>query len=660
MDTGVLFQPLQIGPVTIPNRIARAAHGTYFFRLGEPYVGASHIAYHQARAAHGVGLTVLDGVGVHPSGGNVVVLDGSVVERYQQLAAAVHPHGMKLFQQVFHPGHERLAVGGSPPWGVSTVPSASGTVAWPMTREQIDEVVAAFANAAGYCARGGLDGIELNATYLPSQFLSPLLNDRSDEFGGSLENRMRFLRLALGAMRDAADGAIAVGVRLSASAMPGLLPSELLEEVVGLLEDDGLIDFLSTSMGDHYSGDAVRGMDAPSGYQLASVGKLIAATAVPSIVTGRFRTLDEAAEVISSGAADMVSMVRALIADEALITKTLDGRADDVRPCIACNQGCFGNIALGGPMSCTVNPVVGFESTKAESMLERVDKPGRVLVVGGGPAGLEAARLAALRGHQVVLADAGPRLGGALNFAYVAPRHELMGDIVAWLVRSVEAAGVEVRLGTIVTEDNVAEFGADAVIVATGSTPRKDGLQHKQPGVPATGVEQSHVLSSRDLLADGVPARARTALVADSVGGLEGIAVADALVDAGLSVTYLTDLPMFGNPVVQATGRAGHLLEYLYAGDFTVLARYHLVAIDESSCRVQPLGSHTPFTVPADLVVLVNANEPLRGLYQRLLASGAPRCQLIGDAATPRDLQAAIREGNAAGRSVLAAVSESS
>ena len=367
-----VFEPIRIGPVEIPNRIVRLSHGTALSSPPTLIGGEDLLAYHLARAKGGVGLTILESMAVHPSSGALVMSDDRTVERYQELVAAVRPYGMRLFQQLFHQGHQRPAVGGDAPWAVSTVCSPYGTVGIPMTKSQIDEIVGAFAAAAARCRDGGIDGVEVHSAhaYLPAQFLSPQLNTRTDEYGGDLENRMRFLREVLQAIRAEVGDSVALGVRLAASEIPGHLPEDMLCSVIERLEQEGLIDFLTTSLGDQYRRvTIVEGMEEAAGYELPSARQLTAVATVPSVVTGRFRTLAEAEQVLADGAADLVSMVRALIADPDVVRKTREGRAEEVRPCIACNQGCYGGVSTGGRLGCTVNPAVGFERTLSEELI---------------------------------------------------------------------------------------------------------------------------------------------------------------------------------------------------------------------------------------------------------------------------------------------------
>ncbi len=654
-----VFEPIRIRNVEIQNRIVRTAHATGLSTPPGQFGGEDLIAYHVARARGGVGLTILEAIGAHPSGGAQTYSNDAVVERYQEMMEQIRPYGMRVFQQVNHIGHSGPAAGGGISWGVSTVPAISGNVGTPMTTEQIAEIIDAFAAAARRSREGGLDGVELHAAhgFLFAQFLSPIYNDRTDTYGGSLENRMRLTQEVLRSMREAVGPDFVVGIRLGASQMPGGIQEDELRLVIEALQREGLIDYVTTASGDLFRSATINaGPEAPPGYELPSSSRLAAVASVPTIVTGRFRTLEEAERVLSDGVADMVSMVRALMADPEIVRKTRDGIGDQIRPCIACNQGCSGGLIRARRAVCIVNVATGFERTLSEDLITRVAEPRRVLVVGGGPAGLEAARVAALAGHTVTLAEAASTPGGAVNAARRSPRHALIGETVDWLVAECRRNGVEFVLDTHMTAEDVLAHSADAVIVATGSRPRLDGFQPARPFEPALGVGQDHVLSSPQLLWQGVPEGAKTALVLDTVGHFEAIAVAEYLVGEGLAVTFLTSLPGFGGIYVTTTSRDVPALEFLYGGDFTLLVRHHLAEIRASSCMVHPAQGQRSREVPADVVVLVTQNAPNRELHDELVAAGRREVFLVGDAASPRDLQVAIAEGHSVARSIPSGV----
>jgi 2,4-dienoyl-CoA reductase-like NADH-dependent reductase (Old Yellow Enzyme family)/thioredoxin reductase len=652
MSLDKVFQPLRIRNIEIPNRIVRTAHGTHLARETLPQ---AFIDYHLARARGGCGLSILEIAAVHPTSALTIFnFDDSIVPEYQKFMAAIRPTGMKVFQQLWHGGNLYPTLSGAAPWGASTVPGmATGAVPIPMTQAQIRELIDAFAGAARRCRDGGLDGVELHAAhgYLFHQFLSPLYNKRSDEYGGSLENRMRLLRETLIAVRAAVGPDFVVGIRVSASQTKGSVTEQELIEVIRALETQGLIDFLDASMGDYFRMDTMNGsMHDPAGYELPSASQLTAVSKVPRIVAGRFRTLEEAEQVLREGSADMVSMVRAQIADPELVRKTREGRVDEVRPCIGCNQGCIGGLHRWGKLGCLVNPAVGFETTLAEGLIRRSAAPRKVLIAGGGPAGMEAARVAALAGHRVVLAEASPRLGGTVNVAKRAPKLQGVGDIADWLEREVYRLGVEVRLNTYLEASDVRAEKADVVIIATGSQPRMDGVQIGFPADPARGCDLPHVVSSIDLLTDAARVPGRSAVVLDDVGHYEAIAAAEYLITHGAAVHFVTRHPNFA-PAIEFTGRTVPALERLHKGEFTLHTRSLLVEIRRGECFIRPLQGERLQTLPADTVVLVTPNQPLRSLYEELRGEIAS-LHLIGDAHSPRDMQAAIGEGHRVAREI--------
>jgi 2,4-dienoyl-CoA reductase-like NADH-dependent reductase (Old Yellow Enzyme family) len=280
-----VFEPIRINQLELPNRVARTAHSTHY---SYATVTDDFIAYHAARARGGCGLSILEAASVHPS--SMLVGINWDVDGYRRLMAAIRPHGMRVFQQLWHAGHHVPGRDGVA-WGPSDVPSPWGHVPVPMRQAQIDEIVQAFAEGAARCREGGLDGVEIHGAhgYLFHQFLSPLTNRRSDDYGGSLENRMRLLVRTLEAVRAAVGEDYPVGVRLSASQAPGSIGEDEQIEIVSVLEGRGLIDFLDVSYGDYYRmltmNDA---MDKPAGYELPSSARIAAAAGrVPRIVTGR-------------------------------------------------------------------------------------------------------------------------------------------------------------------------------------------------------------------------------------------------------------------------------------------------------------------------------------------------------------------------------------
>ena len=651
MALKLVYEPLQIRGCVIRNRVSRSAHATGLSNFG--VMSDRLIDYHVARAKGGVGLTILEAAAVHRS--SVLSLanwDDSAIEGYQRLMAAVKPHGMRVFQQLVHTGHMYPLPDRLPPWGVSTVPNpVTGIVANPMGQAEIDEVIEAFAAAARRCQEGGIEGVEVHAahSYLMMQFLSPLVNQRTDRYGGSLENRMRFLRQVMQAVRQAVSDDYPVGIRVGASTAEGGIGESELAQVIQILEADGSIDFVDVSWTDYYDFKFVAAMDQPMGYQLPHACKLTAATKLPRIVIGRFRTLDEVELVLRDGIADMVHMTRAHIADPDIVRKTQAGHPEQVRACIGCNQACWYGTNTGWGLACTINPAAGLEGTLNEDRIAPAARPGHVLVIGGGPAGMEAARVSRLKGHRVTLVEASPDLGGQVGVAKRAPRLHAIGDIAFWLEQEIYRLGVEVRTGTYFDVEDAVQMRPDYVVIASGAIPRANGIQYEHPHAPVDGYDQPHVMSAADLLTSPERELGKTALVFDDVGHYEAIAAAEHLLSKGVSVTFATRFPAIG-PQVDFLSRVDPALRrFAELGSFRLFIRAKLAKINRHSCSLQVRYRAEPETVEADSVVFINAREPMRDLYDGLRRSGfedGRNLAIVGDARAPRDLQFAIAEGH--------------
>jgi 2,4-dienoyl-CoA reductase-like NADH-dependent reductase (Old Yellow Enzyme family) len=648
------LSPLRIGGIEVRNRIVRAAHATMMARGGR--ITDELIAYHVARAEGGVGLTIIEAAGVHPSSVlSLAAFDDGAIPGYRALAAAVAPTGMRLFQQLWHGGHIYMQPDGSPPLAPSTVPShIAGVAPRAMTGRQVEEVIAAYAAAARRCELGGLDGVEIHAGhgYLIAQFLSPLLNRREDEYGGDLDRRMLFLRRVLAAVRASVSPGFAVGVRLSDSADPRILAMADVAAIAARLERERLIDYVNMSYGDYYALQRqVGGMEVPAGFQIPFTAPPVASSALPRLLNGRFRTLEEVEQVLRAGDADLVSMVRAHIADPDIVAKSAAGHAERVRPCIACNQGCIGRVATSGRLGCVVNTAAGDEIALAEKRIAPAPSPRRVLIVGGGPAGMEAARIAATAGHQVVLAEATPSLGGLTNVYRRAPLMGTIGDIAFWLEQEVYRLGVEVRLATYMDADDIAAEQADDVILAIGADPEPPLRQVQFPAEDFAREPDARIVSSIDLFGDRKRDWGARALVVDEIGHYEAIACAEYLMGRGAAVAFVTRHKMFA-PGIDIALRTQSALERLHAaGDFTLLVGSQLVVARAGSADVKPQFGSRIETIEADTIVFVPIRPGQGALAEALEARGVAAIR-IGDALAGRNLQTAIREGHLAARAL--------
>jgi 2,4-dienoyl-CoA reductase-like NADH-dependent reductase (Old Yellow Enzyme family)/thioredoxin reductase len=656
-----VMKPLQVKGVTFPNRVARPAHGT---SIGQGVLSRALMEYHLARARGGVGLTVLETLGMHytcPSGGGRGLnITPDLVRSYREFMDMVRPTGMVVFQQIWHGGFTRFPTDGSPPWSASDVacPKPNTVMPIPMNKAMIAEIVEAFASSAKLCEEGGLHGVEVHGahTYLIQQFMSPLTNFRTDEYGGSFENRMRFCLEVMRAIRARVSPDFLVSIRLSPEEVKGGMTAEDCAEVLKRLQAENLVDMVSVSLGGYYNEPRIIAtMSEPAGYELPAANVVKAVATVPVIVTGRFRTLEEANQVVAHGEGDIVGMVRAHIADPNVVAKTVAGKAEEVRPCLGCNHGCIGapSDGLAPHLSCTVNPVVGKELEWAEELIKPAEAAKKVLVIGGGPAGMEAARLARLRGHQVTLAEATDHLGGVIDIARRAPKRHGIADITDWLEREIYRLGVEVRLSTYIEASDVQEINPDVVIVATGSTPKMDGYQNFAPGEPIQGVSQPHVLSSWDLLSSSGRDFGKSALVFDEVGHYEAIAACEYLESKGLHVTYVTGNHSFGHRVESSWTSTPALERLTRDNRFTYLIRHKVLSVAKGTARVCPLYNEHAVDIAADTVVLVTHNHPNRELADELAEAGfGGQVKVVGEANSPRQLMIAIREGHMAGRTI--------
>jgi 2,4-dienoyl-CoA reductase-like NADH-dependent reductase (Old Yellow Enzyme family) len=648
----IASSPLAINGCVVRNRIVRTGH-----HLGPGYISPDGLvtdrmtAYLVERARGGVGLSFLGTASVHPNcPGGIFAFTDAQIGPWSRLAEACHREDMKVFQQLFHygPSLGRNPVTGKAVWAADTGPRPGSTdMTVGMTLQDIDELVRHFADAAWRVKEAGLDGVEVHGAhgYLLCDFLSPLTNHRTDDYGGSPENRMRLLYRCVEAVRERVGAGFPVGVRLSGSeSMPGGFTALDMRAVAQRLEADGLVDFVDVSTGSYFRPDKIMGaMHEEPGYELADSRQITRHLKVPTIVTGRLTSMAEVEAVLAAGDAKMVSMVRAMIADPHLPAKSFAGREAEVRPCINCNQKCIGNIGRRAPVSCVVNVEVGFELEARP--LEPAARKGRVVVVGGGPSGMEAARTAALRGHHVDLYEAGDKLGGNIAAARLAPYRAPIGKIIDFQASELQRLGVEVHLSAFVTPELARGWNADCVILATGAGGRGDGLQRfNADGAP--GADLPHVRTVRQVL-EGDVLVAKRALVYDDFGNYPPLSAAEHLLQQGLEVLLVSSEGMIGSQLVYSFNQGPTAARLAAFPGFSFLPQHVVAAIEPERVILETLMHGVRRTVEADLVVLWTAPKPRRELETVL--SGHPNLHVVGDAEAPGDLGFAIRSGHEAG-----------
>jgi N,N-dimethylglycine/sarcosine dehydrogenase len=612
-------------------------------------------AYHEAKARGGAALTIIGGsTSVHPSSpasawNMIANHDDSIVPAYRAIAEAVHRHDCLIMTQLTHLG--RRAQSDVEEWHVLLAPSqipepVHREVPHEIEPEQIAMLVRAFGDAAWRCRAGGLDGVELSFAHnhLVDQFWSPLFNRRTDEYGGSLDNRMRFGLEILREIRRRVGRDWTVGARISGDELTaGGLGAGEMAEIARRLAASGLVNFLSVVGGAAHTAalqaGVVPNMAYPVGVYVPIAAAIKAAVPeIPVLHAGRIVDPVHADQLLADGAVDLIGMTRALIADPDLPRKAREGRLEDIRICVGANEGCIDRIYQGKPVTCVQNPGIGREAELAEPAPAATRK--RVVVVGAGVAGLEAARMSALRGHHVVLLERDPEVGGQVLMASRAPARAEYAGIVRFLARQVAKFGVDCRLRVEATEDGVRAESPDVVIIATGSHPHV-------PALP--GLDGKHVVTDRDVLLDRVETGERV-LVVDDVHTQQGLSTAEYLLERGRRVEVISRLFYPGQDV----GITSILPLYsrLFAMGITLTPHTDLAAVEGSSVVVANAYTGEARRIEGvDTVVLSMGSRSTDALY-RALRGRVPAIHAIGDCVAPRGVHHAILEGARVGRAI--------
>ncbi len=648
-----LLSPLRLGRKTAPNRIVFATHQTNFathYRFEQ-----RHVAYYCIRAAGGAGLIVLEGSVVHPSDWPyeycIFGYDEAVVADYQQIAEAVHRHGALVLAHLTHSGGQGTShYSQLPLWAPSAVPEVnSREMPKVMEVEDIAAVVAGFARAARFAIQGGLDGVEINAGQdsLVRQFLSPLTNMRDDEYGGALDNRLRFAREVIQAVRQAVGSESIVGLRLCGdehAPWAGIKPEDA-AEIARLLTTEIHLDYISVTGGSIFTGHLTRaGLYMPPGYAAHLAGTIKAAVNVPVFAQGSIVDPRMAAGLLVEQQADAVEMTRALIADPELPQKVRAGRAEDIRPAILSNQDNIIGLVQNPRLSCVNNPAAGYEHDAEFTTLPPATPPAQIMVIGGGPAGMEAARVAALRGHQVTLYEQRDHLGGTLRLAAAAPGRQRLALAVDWLEAQVRALPVQIQLGVTVTPQLVLSHAPAAVIVAVGGMPRQ------YPDVDVRAAEVS-ILNPRQVLAGDVPATPGMAVILDQIGDYVGMGAAEWLADRGWQVTIVT-ADMFVGQRLTASLELTPWNQRACAKGIVFRPQIDVERVVGRTLFGVDHFDRTPIAIEGvDLVVGVTYETPDETLYFALKQAGQ-RVYRAGDCVAPRSMSQAILEGYRVGRMV--------
>ncbi len=639
-----LFSPLVIGPCTLKNRIVSTGHHTY---LADKVPGEDLIAYHEARARGGAGLIICEIVSVHETAGFSASLlsaaSDDVIPAYAKLTHAIHGHGARTFAQLFHPGREIL----SSPSGMLPLAYAPSAVPnerfhimpKPMPKALVEDIIEGYGTTARRLAEAGFDGLEIvgNQGYLPAQFLNPRLNLRDDAFGGSAENRLRFVRQCIAAIREHAPGKV-VGLRISGDELggDGLTQEDVLKACEALSGD---LDYISVVAGSSASlGTSVHitpPMGLEHGYVAPYAAAVRKATNLPVIATGRINQPQIAEQIIAEGAADMCGMTRALICDSQMPGKAQAGRLDDIRACIACNQACIGRAHKGLGVSCIQHPESGRELAFAN--LPAIARKKKVLVAGGGPAGMKAAAVAAARGHETILYERDTQLGGQAKLAQRLPGREEFGGIIINLEREMELSGVRIIKGTPLTRAVVESETPDQIIVATGASPYLPTLE---------GLDDAHTASAWDVLEDKVNIGTNV-VIADWRADWIGLGLAERLVLAGSSVTLCTNGALAGETLQIYT--RNHYVGRLHKLGVSIRTHARFFGADEDSAYFQDTLTEEPIIFEnIDTIVLALGHTANNGLEEELEGLDID-ITAIGDCVAPRSAEEAVFEGLQAG-----------
>lgn len=651
-DFAALFEPLEIGSKAMRSRFVFAAHQTNF--ATHHRFEKRHAAYYAARAAGGAGLIVLEGSVVHPSDWPYeYVIRGyepDVVEGYRLVADGIHRHGALALAHLSHSGLQGSShFSQLPLWAPSPVAEVvSREMPQEMEAGDIAAVIDGFARSARHAMEGGLDGVEINAgqSSLIRQFLSPLTNFRGDGYGGELENRLRFAREVIRAVRQAAGDTAIVGLRLVGdeyAPWAGLKPEDA-AEIAGILAHDGLVDFISVTSGSIYSTQLTRpGLYMPPGFAAHLAGNIKQAVAIPVFAQGSIVSAGMAAAIVAQGQADAVEMTRALIADPELPNKVKAGAADGVKPCTLCNQACLVAQIQNPRLSCVANPAAGYERTVEFAPLTRAPMHHKVMVVGAGPAGLEAARVAAERGHAVTVFERSERPGGTVRLAGAAPQRERLNLAVDWLEAQVHKLNIAVRTGIEVTPDLVEAEEPEAIILAVGGRPSPHPAVNGEAGMP--------VLHARQVMAGEAPDQPGKAVILDGVGDQVGMGVAEWLVERGWRVEVVT-ADMFVGQKLAATQELTPWHQRAAAKGVVLTSQVEVTGVADGRVVGVDIFDRSPVTIAdVDLVVSVIPDSPEEDLYFALKQAGR-RVFRAGDCVAPRSMSQAILEGYRVGREV--------
>ncbi len=652
-----LWTPLQLGPVTTRNRIVFSAHLTNYARNGKPT--EQHSAYYAARAAGGAGLIITEEHSTHPTDWPYEKLihgfHRDVIPGYRNITSAVHQHRTPIFAQINHNGGQASSMYSRlPVWAPSAVADPLfREVPKAVTQSDIDEIIAGYVTVAENCAEGGFDGIELQCSHssIVRGFLSPATNKRTDQYGGSLANRARLLLDISTAVRKAIGNDLALGVRLCGDEfIEGGTTIDEAIEVAKLVEAAGNVDYINTSIGVATASLFMieASMHIPPGYATFIPSAIRKAVDLPVVGVGRFKDPQQAERALADGHCDLVGVVRGQIADPDFAAKARAGATDDIRLCLSCNQECVGRMGLNRWLGCIENPQTGREAEwKATQHVKLSPTPTNVLVVGAGPAGLQAAIAAARNGHRVTVLEKEDAAGGQVRLAASVPNRAEFGDLIRNQLTECKRLGVAIEYGVSAWPGLVLERNAQHVVVATGAEPQQPWWVAGE-GVTIGVADVRHVL-------DGSADPFGTVVIIDEIGFHHATSVAELLADRGCNVEIVTPGMVVGQDLGITLDMENWLIRAHAKGivQSTDLVPMGLAG-NELTLLHHPTGTNNTRT--PDWVVLAVPPQPVEWLYHDLstntaLQDAGVTVSRVGDAVAPRRAHAAVIDGERIGSS---------
>jgi len=664
MKYPMLFSPLKIGNMEVRNRIMQTAHAKVFgYRDG--LTNAREIFYQRERARGGIGLIITGNRLVHPtsntgSRGFNWGYRREIIERERKLTQTVHKYGARIIAQQNHFG-----INGSSSasddyrvlWSSSAVQSpAFGETAKAMEIEDMEEIAEYWALSCAYSREAGFDGVEVHLahSYLLHQFHSPMFNKRTDEYGGSFENRMRYPLEVIRRVRERVGKDFVVGIRIPLVEMaPGGFDVDYAVKIAQTVAQTGLIDYVNTTAGTYHAiGYAMPTNDIAEGWLLDRVIQVKRAVNIPVFAVAGIKDPAMGERALTEGRADMIAMTREQITDPYFANKVRDGKEQDVYHCIRCNQGCIGRLYEGRPITCILNPATGREELFGGDTLKPATNAKKWIVVGGGPAGMKAAETLAKRGHSVTLLERNSTLGGQVNLILKTPGR----DSFAWIAKDLEhhmrEYSVDIRLNTRATLELITELTPDGVIVATGSEALTTGYSSVAPMVDEIpGIRQDNVLTVPAVLRDPARVGGRV-LIIDDDGGRYMLGTAAMLVERGVKVHIVTRHNGLA-PNMTQTLDLPFLLPSLLKKGLTYTVNQWVRRIDGGDIVCYDLFSGQEATITGmDSVVLAAGHRASDALYFEL-KQRLTNVHRIGDCVAPRKIGHAIYEGMLAGRELF-------